>query len=411
MVGESLEQTADRVLMSLRDNLLPDRFFSDLGFNYYGPVDGHDLDELIPMIENLSTLEGPVLLHVLTEKGHGAEGAENDPYKFHSPPSAPKKKKSSAVGWSEAFADLLYEEASKNPKLMAITAAMVSGTKLEKFLADFPEQSIDTGIAEAHAVTMAGGMEYAGIKPVVLIYSTFLQRAYDSIMHDICLQEDSGVIFALDRAGLVGDDGPSHHGVFDVAYLRHLPNMNLLAPRDAQELGLMFKWALEQKKPVAFRYPRGNAPSFDFDEARPPIEAGVPEVMVRGKRVALLAYGAMVVEAIEAVDLLKSKGIDATLVNMRFAKPLNADAYAPILAEHDIIVTMEDHVLQGGVGSALMEMMNDAGLQSGRLIRVGISDEFVTWMSRDHQFKSQGMDAQSVADKVLEALAPTPVTV
>jgi 1-deoxy-D-xylulose-5-phosphate synthase len=410
LLGDSLEHSAERVMKTLRDNLLPDRFFTDMGFSYYGPIDGHDFNELLPMIENLKHIEGPILLHVLTEKGHGAEGAEKDPYKFHSPPCAPKKK-SSVLGWSEVFADLLYKEAERNPKLMAITAAMAQGTKLEKYLEDFPKQSIDTGIAEAHAVTMAGGLEYAGVKPVVLIYSTFLQRAYDSIMHDICLQEDSGVIFALDRAGLVGDDGPSHHGVFDVAYLRHLPNMHLLAPRDGEDLGLMFNWALKQKKPVAFRYPRGSAPCLDFEGERPPIEVGVPEVMTQGQRVAFLAYGAMVAEAMEAIDLLKPQGFNPTLVNMRFAKPLCPKAYAPILANHDLIVTLEDHVLQGGVGSALMELVNDANLECGRILRVGIPDKFVTWMSREQQFKSLGMDGESVANRVIEALAPAPESI
>ena len=400
MVGESLEHFGEKVMMALRDNLLPDRFFSDMGFTYFGPVDGHDLEELIPMIQNLSDLEGPVLLHVLTEKGKGAKGASADRYKFHSPPSLPGAVKSTGVPWSGCFADILYREAEKDESIVAITAAMAAGTKLEQFIEKFPERSIDTGIAEAHAVTMAGGLQAAGAKPVVLIYSTFLQRAYDSIMHDVCLQKGCSVIFALDRAGLVGDDGPSHHGVYDIAYLRHLPKMMVLAPRDGVELEMMFKWALTQDQSVAFRYARGNVPELGYDQERPPIVAGVPEILEQGKKVALLAYGAMVPEAMVAQELLRAEGINPTMVNMRFAKPLDADAYRDILSAHDVVVVMEDHALMGGVGSALLEMINDHGLTSGKVIRIGIPDEFVTYMSRAQQFESLGMDGASVAEKV-----------
>lgn len=406
MVGESLEHMGEKVMMTLRDNMLPDRFFTDMGFTYFGPIDGHDLNELIPMIQNLSELEGPVLLHVLTEKGKGAHGAAQDPYKFHSPPSLPSKGKSTSVAWSAAFADLLYKEAQQDERIVAITAAMAAGTKLEKFITDFPDRSIDTGIAEGHAVTMAGGLQVGGMKPVVLIYSTFLQRAYDNIMHDVCLQKGCSVIFALDRAGLVGDDGPSHHGVYDIAYLRHLPRMIILAPRDAEELEMMFDWALLQEESVALRYPRGNVPDLSALEAvkRAPIQSGVPEVLARGEEVALLAYGAMLPEALVAKALLAEQGVEVTLVNMRFAKPLNKDAYAELLSSHQWIVTMEDHALMGGVGSALLEMINEHQLESGELIRIGIPDDFVTYMSREDQFKSLGMDGESVAQRVLKSL-------
>ena len=406
MVGESLENLGEKVMMTLRDNLLPDRFFSDLGFTYFGPVDGHDLDELLPMIQNLSEMEGPILLHVLTEKGKGAKGAAQDPYKYHSPPTPVNKKVAikSDQTWSGCFAELLNIEAAKNPKIIAITAAMAVGTKLEKFIQAYPERSIDTGIAEAHAVTMAGGLELAGLKPVVLIYSTFLQRAYDSIMHDICLQKQGAVIFALDRAGLVGDDGPSHHGVYDIAYLRHLPRMVLMAPRDCEELGMMFHWALQQDQPIAIRYPRGNVPDLGFSKERTAIVAGTPEILKVGQRVALLAYGAMVVEALDAAVRLKELGVEATLVNMRFAKPMHPEAYADLLASHELLVTMEDHALMGGLGSAFIEMVNDAQLKTGRIMRIGISDTFVPYMSREQQFESMGMDGAAVCQRVAREL-------
>jgi len=406
MIGETLEQMSERMLTALRDNLIPDRFFSEMGFHYYGPIDGHNLEELISTLRKLKDIEGPILLHVLTEKGRGAEGASSDPYKYHSPPSikpaAGGKPKKSSLSWSQCFVDCLIDEAERDPSLFAITAAMAAGTKLEEFIAKYPDRAIDTGIAEAHAVTMAGGLERTGLKPVVLIYSTFLQRAYDSIMHDVCLQKDMGMIFALDRAGLVGDDGPSHHGVYDIAYMRHLPKMILMAPRDGEELKKMFLWAKLQKQPVAIRYPRGNVPELDLDLPNQPIVLGVPEVLKKGEQVALLAYGAMIPEALQAASLLQATGLNVTVVNLRFAKPLSPQHLAPILAEHELVVTLEDHVLMGGVGSAVLEMIQSEQLQCGKMIRLGIPDEFITYMSREEQFQSLGLDAVSIAAMVTE---------
>ena len=409
MIGETLEQMSERMLTALKDNLVPDRFFTELGFNYYGPVDGHNFEELLPTLQNLSELEGPILLHVLTEKGKGAEGAAADPYKFHSPPSvkpvAPvaAEPKKAGISWSQCFVDCLIDAAEEDKRLFAITAAMAAGTKLEEFLEKYPERSVDTGIAEGHAVTMAGGLERTGLMPVVLIYSTFLQRAYDSIMHDVCLQKDMGMIFALDRAGLVGDDGPSHHGVFDIAYLRHLPKMILLAPKDAAELKQMFLWAKDLKQPVAIRYPRGNAPELGLDLPVQEIKMGVPEVIQAGEKVALLAYGAMVPEVLKAAKILEESGLKVTVVNMRFAKPLSSDHYASILAEHSLVVTVEDHALMGGVGSAVLEMIEAEQLPCGKVMRLGIPDEFITYMSREQQFQSIGIDGQSIAETVAKS--------
>lgn len=407
MIGESLEGMREKMLGSLKEQLLSDRLFGNLGFNYFGPVDGHNLEELIPMLENLKDHEEPVLLHVLTEKGKGAHGAENDPYKFHSPPSPVTTKSSSkpkALGWSEAFTTILHRQAEKDERLFAITAAMAAGTKLEAFIKAFPDRSIDTGIAEGHAVTMAGGLAVTGARPVVLIYSTFLQRAYDSIMHDVCLQPHCPVIFAIDRAGLVGDDGPSHHGVFDIAYLRHLPGMILLAPRDDEELEMMFQWSLKQDQPIAIRYPRGNVPEFQIDMQRPPIEPGVPEKVKDGNSIALCAYGAMLPEALEAEVLLKKAGVDASVYNLRFAKPLDEKAYAEIFEEHDLIVTVEDHVLMGGIGSAILELASEKGMDGSKMMRLGIPDAFVSFMSRPEQLSSLGLDGAGISKKVLDRL-------
>ncbi len=405
VLGEKLEHLGDRVLHLLSANLIPGQFFNDLGFKYYGPVDGHDLPELIAMLHNVREIKAPVLLHVKTQKGKGSPDAERDPLKFYatSRPTArlPHRKPSS---WSQCFADALTLAARENPRIIAITAAMAQGTKLEAFMKEFPQRALDTGIAEAHAVTLAGGLERAGLLPVVLIYSTFLQRSYDSIMHDICLQKGGVVVFALDRAGLVGDDGASHHGVFDIAYLRHLPRMILMAPRDGEELAAMLRWALIQNHPVAIRYPRGDVPDLGLP---PPaaIESGVPEVLVRGERVALLAYGAMVEAAVRALPLLREHGLRPTLVNLRFAKPLLAEHLAPLLAGHEFIFTLEDHALMGGLGSALLELINSSGLESGRVVRLGIPDAFVTYADRDELLAMLKLDAKGIAATVMENIA------
>lgn len=409
VVGETLEELSEKTLLKLRDNLLPDRFFTELGFKYYGPVDGHDLNELITLLDNVKHIEGegPILIHVLTEKGKGATGAEKDPYKFHSPPSSKPKNtiiENKPVGYSQCFVDALLNKANEDESIMAITAAMIQGTKLESFFKKHPERAIDTGIAEGHAVTMAGGISYAGMKPVVMIYSTFLQRAYDNIMHDICLQDDISAVFAIDRAGLVGDDGASHHGVFDISYLRHLPRMIVLAPKDGVELEAMFNWALKQKDPVAMRYPRGNAPILNMPPQCEPIELGKPEVLFNGKKVCLLPYGAMVAPCIDIVNQLKEEGIEVGLINLRFAKPLCKDTFTEMVNNYDTIITLEDHALSGGVGSAILEMINEHDLDLGKLIRLGIPDHFVTFASREEQFKSIGLDNESIIETIKKAL-------
>jgi 1-deoxy-D-xylulose-5-phosphate synthase len=251
---------------------------------------------------------------------------------------------------------------------------------------------------------MAGGLAVAGARPVVLIYSTFLQRAYDSIMHDVCLQPHCPVIFAIDRGGLVGDDGPSHHGVFDIAYLRHLPGMVLMAPRDDEELDMMFRWSLEQGHPVAIRYPRGNVPEFQFSAPRPPLDPGVPEMVKKGAKVALCAYGGMLPEALEADVLLGQAGLDVAVYNLRFAKPLKAESYAEIFEAYDLVVTIEDHVLMGGIGSAILEMASEHGLEMSKVLRIGIPDAFVAFMSRPEQLAALGLDGSGIAKKVLERM-------
>jgi 1-deoxy-D-xylulose-5-phosphate synthase len=400
VIGDKLEDLSEKAFFTIRDNLLPpDRFFTELGFRYYGPVDGHDLGELIPLITNLKDTEGPVIIHAITEKGKGAKGADKDPYKFHSPPSQPGKK-SSSITYSQCFVDSLIEEAEADESIVAITAAMVQGTKLESFFKKFPDRAIDTGIAEGHAVTMAGGINYTGLKPVVMIYSTFLQRAYDNIMHDICLQEDISAVFAIDRAGLVGDDGASHHGVFDISYLRHLPRMIVIAPKDGCELAYMFKWALKQKEPVAIRYPRGNIPELNLNIQTAEIQVGKPEMLTKGEDVLIVAYGGMVENALEVVRELENEGIKIGLMNLRFVKPLCPETFNEMCSGYDTIITLEDHAIQGGAGSAILEIINENDLQLGKLIRLGIPDKFIKYASVKQQYEEIGLDKDSLVNKV-----------
>lgn len=410
LVGEKLEQMAERVVESLKSGILGGQIFRDLGFHYYGPIDGHDISELEQSLRNLKDHDGSVLLHVLTEKGRGSPEAESDPSRYHGlgklPPDG--KKTSDTLSWSEAFVDAMLVEAESNDKIRAITAAMTHGTKLDAFAQRFPKRTVDTGIAEAHAVTMASGMAKGGLKPVVLIYSTFLQRGYDSIMHDVCLQPDMGVVFAVDRGGLVGDDGPTHHGIFDIAYLRHLPRMILMSPRDARELAEMFHWAIQQNAPVAIRYPRGNVPEETRGGPRPPLRAGVPEVLSHGKTVAVFAYGSLLNEALKAAQKLEEDGISTTLVNMRFAKPLDASAYLPLLRSHDAVMTLEEHALHGGAGSALLELASENNAVPPAFVRLGVPDRFIHHADRAELLHELNLDAEGIEAKLRELCESLP---
>ncbi|MBF0244457.1 MAG: 1-deoxy-D-xylulose-5-phosphate synthase [Planctomycetes bacterium] len=406
LVGESLEYLGERVMDVVKSNLLSGQFFREMGFRYYGPIDGHDLEELMLTLKGLRNVKGPILVHVLTTKGRGLEKAERDPETHHSNTRAAPQSKATGVegvSYSRHFAGLLKREAAADERLYVITPAMSQGSRLGEIFRNMPERALDTGIAEAHAVTMACGLEHTGLKPVVIIYSTFLQRAYDSVMHDICLQKSGAVIFAIDRAGLVGDDGPSHHGVFDIA-LRHLPRMVLMAPRDGEELDAMFRWAKNCEHPVAIRFPREEIPVNLWDGPRSEIESGKPEILRHGEKVALLAYGAMMKQAAGACRILDGEGVKATLVNLRFAKPLCAEALRPLFEEHDFIFILEDHALCGGVGSALLELASDEGMKTGRIRRIGIPDDFVTFAERSELMEMLKMDANSLAEAVLKDL-------
>jgi 1-deoxy-D-xylulose-5-phosphate synthase len=390
--------------------------FEELGFRYIGPLDGHNLDTLVDALETARTIDGPVLLHVRTVKGKGYEPAEKDSRTFHGVSSAfdvengkLEVKPDARPTFSDAFAAALTTVADRDPKVVGITAAMPDGTKLSKFAKAHPARFFDVGIAEAHAVCMAAGAATAGLKPVCAIYSTFLQRAYDQVVHDVCVQ-NLPVVFCLDRAGLVGDDGPTHMGLYDVAYLRTLPNMTVMAPRNEEELLPMLEHALSLGSPAAIRYPRGSTSGRHSDPVTP-IQQGRGEVLRRGSDVAILALGNTVEVALDAYDLLKSGEFGPsdqlpTVVNARFCKPVDAALLEELAASHSRFLTLEEHSLAGGFGSAVVESVSDRALGTP-VERVGIPDVLVQHDSQPRQRALFGLSANHIAERVARAFNPS----
>ncbi|MDQ2865938.1 MAG: 1-deoxy-D-xylulose-5-phosphate synthase [Candidatus Eremiobacteraeota bacterium] len=387
--------------------------FEELGFRYMGPVDGHNIDALLDALETAKSIDGPVLVHVRTKKGKGYEPAEKDARTFHGVSGAfdvengkLEIKPDARPTFSDVFAEALTAVAERNPRVIGITAAMPDGTKLSKFAKKFPQRFFDVGIAEAHAVCFAAGAAASGLKPVCAIYSTFLQRAYDQVVHDVCVQ-NLPVVFCMDRSGLVGDDGPTHMGLYDVAYLRTLPNMTILAPRNEDELLPMLEYALSLDGPAAIRYPRGST-SGRHKDAVAPIAHGKAEVLRRGSGVALLALGNSVDVALDAWDLLASGEFGPsdrlpTIVNARFAKPVDGEMLAALCAEHALIVTLEEHSLAGGFGSAVVEIVSDRRLPVA-VERIGIADVLVQHDSQPSQRARFGLSPQAIAQRVARAL-------
>jgi len=378
--------------------------FEEMGFRYIGPIDGHDYDMLVDVLSNARKINGPVLLHVKTKKGKGFEPAELDARTFHGLGAFTiengkiEKKPEARPSFPSFFADALIAAAERDSKIVAITAAMPDGTGLAKFAKRFPDRTFDVGIAEAHAVCFAAGMAASGFKPVCAIYSTFLQRAYDQIVHDVCVQ-NLPVIFAIDRAGFVGDDGPTHMGLYDIAYMRTLPNMTLMAPRNEYELAPMLEHALALGTPVGIRYPRGTT-SGRHDEPIAPIVQGRSEVMRRGERVAIFAYGNTVDVALDAYDIIVAGGGPTpTIVNARFAKPLDEMLILELAETHARFVTLEEHSLAGGYGSAVVEFVADRGL-SVHVERIGVPNSLVHHNTQAKQRASVGLSAENLAARV-----------
>lgn len=405
VIGDPLIRGIRRTKNSVKQFFVPGMFFEEMGITYLGPVDGHNISHLLAAFQAAKHVEGPVVVHVLTTKGKGYAYAERHPSRFHG--VAPFEVETGLgsggkASYTDIFSTVMRKMGDRDDKVVAITAAMETGVGLKRFHNMFPDRFFDVGIAEQHAVSFAGGLALGGLKPVVAIYSSFLQRAYDEIVQDICLQE-LPVVFAIDRAGLVGSDGPTHHGVFDIAYLSSIPNMTIMAPKNIWEFSDMMKFAVNFNKPIAIRYPRGAA--YDgLKEIRNPIELGRGEWIYKGEKVAILAIGAMVKVGVEVVELLKASGIDATLVNMRFAKPIDEEICAEVVKGHSVIVTMEDHALSGGFGDMVSSYYVKANTLPEHFISIGVPDAFVEQGSVPQLYKECQMDAQSVVDKILKCM-------
>lgn len=406
-VGPNLLQILRRSEDSIRAFFTPSMLFRALKFHYIGPINGHRLERLIETFETARSLTGPVLVHVGTQKGRGYEPAERDPSVFHSvgcfdvKTGKVRKDSGAPPSYTSVFGRYLVELAEKDPRIVAITAAMRQGTGLDLFAERFPQRFFDVGIAEQHAVTFAAGLAAEGYRPVVAVYSTFLQRAYDQIVHDVCLQ-NLPVIFAIDRGGIVGEDGPTHHGVFDLSYLRHIPNMTVMAPRDENELRRMLKTAVEHGGPAAVRYPRGTGLGVDLATPVEALPVGKGEILREGDHVLLAAVGVAVHEAMKAAQTLEEDGIQAAVVNARFIKPLDRDLLLH-WAKHcrGRVITVEENAVQGGFGSAVLEMFADAGWFPRSMVRLGIPDRFVPHGAQAVLRRELEIDAEAVRSAAL----------
>ena len=410
IVGKRMEHTLEHITEALKREITPGQIFVDLGFDYFGPIDGHNIQTLTETLQNIKNVEGPVLLHVITEKGKGFEPASANPERYHSAgnfkmhngkvketPKDPKQ-----VSYTKVFGKTIIELAEANKDIVAITAAMPDGTGLDAFSKEFPDRYFDVGICEQHAIGLANGLVAAGLKPVAAIYSTFLQRAYDQVFHDVCLQKN-GILLSLDRAGIVGNDGPTHNGVFDIAYLRHLPGITLMAPKDGAELKAMLHKAIQLNTPAAIRYPRANIPEGSLDNDCNPVEIGKGEILREGRDGVIIAYGAMVYPSMECADMLAEKGIDVTVVNARFAKPLDEDLIMKVAGKNQIVITVEDHTEVGGFGSAILELLVEKGINTQNIHKMGIPDKFTEQGSRDIILKTLNLDAEGIYKNFISA--------
>ena len=407
-LGGKAAKIAQKTEEMLKGFFLPGILFEELGFNYVGPIEGHNIELLIDTLKRIRTSPLPILIHVITKKGKGYEFSEKDPSMFHGIGPFKLETGAPATGagltYSEVFGDTLTELAKTDEKIIAITAAMKEGTGLEHFARKYPERFYDVGIAEPHAVTFAAGLATQGLKPVVAIYSTFLQRAYDEIVHDVCLQ-NLHVVFAIDRAGIVGEDGPTHNGLFDLSFLRHIPNLTVMSPKDDIEFKYMLGLALNHKGPVAIRYPRGKVPVQDqgaksFDG----FKIGESEILKQGKDVALIAVGNTVYPSLNVAERLEKEGFSVMVINARFVKPLDRNLISSVASVVPRIVTIEDNILQGGFGSAILEFLNKTEFSHIKIKRLGMPDKFVEQGSQEELRRIYGLDEEGIYTAVLSLL-------
>ncbi len=380
--GDPLYRVAQRTEASFKSFVTPGILFEGLGFQYIGPIKGHNLKELIETFNNVKNWDGAVLVHVKTQKGKGYEYAEKDPVFWHGVGPFDKKtgqvlsKNNSIPTYTKVFSESIIKLAENDKKIVAITAAMPDGTGLEEFSKRFSDRFYDVGIAEQHGITFAAGLAAEGLKPIAAIYSTFLQRAFDQVIHDVCLQ-NLGVTISMDRAGIVGQDGPTHHGTFDISYLRLIPNITLMSPKDEEELRHMLFTAVNLGRPCALRYPRGNGVGVNLSDTFKSIPIGSGEILETGNDIAIVAIGDMVMPSLIARNILLSYGISATVINARFIKPLDEQMLNDLAARFEVIVTVENNVIAGGFGSAVMELLNNKQINRNKFITIGIPDLFV----------------------------------
>jgi len=397
-------ELARRAEEHVKGMVTPGTLFEEFGFNYLGPIDGHDLDALIPTLTNIRKLSGPQFLHVVTRKGQGYKLAEEDPVTYHGPGKFDpgegiKKSAGGKPSYSQVFGDWLCDMAKIDARLVAITPAMREGSGLMRFSEEFPQRYFDVAIAEQHAVTFAAGLACEGMKPVVAIYSTFLQRGYDQLIHDVAIQ-NLPVLFALDRGGIVGGDGQTHNGAFDYAYLRTVPNLTVMAPADENECRQMLYTGFRLDSPAAVRYPRGSGPGTAIEQEMRALAIGKGELLREGKRIALLAFGTMLKPALEA-----AQSLDATVASMRFVKPLDVELVRRLAQTHDLLVTLEEHQVMGGAGSAVCEALNALGIEK-RVLLLGLPDRFVEHGDPAKLLASVGLDREGILKSVGAAMPP-----
>ena len=404
--GDGIVNSIRRAKSSFKQLVIPGMFFEDMGVTYLGPVDGHDIEGLIKVIEEAKRVKGAVLVHVITQKGKGYGPAEKHPARFHGAepfdietgiPSHPR----TVANYTDVFSTVMCKLGQRDERVVAITAAMPDGTGLKRFRNMYPDRFFDVGIAEEHAVTFAAGLAAGGMKPIVAVYSSFLQRAYDQILHDVCIQ-NLPVVFAIDRAGLVGSDGETHQGIFDYTYLSGIPNMHICAPKNKWELSDMMKFAVALDAPIAVRYPRGTAYA-GLAEHRAPIELGKAEWIAREGGIALFAIGSMVKTAEEVQKLLHEKGYKASIINARFIKPIDEEAVLSACEDHEMIVTMEENVQSGGFGEKVLDCLNDHEKRI-KCVMAAIPDAYVEHGNVELLKKEIGLDAESITEKILERL-------
>lgn len=405
-IGKSVVKTTQKAKDTIKYFFVPGMLFEELGFTYIGPVDGHDIKELTGVMKRAKKMRGPVIIHTITKKGKGYKYAEKHPDKFHSVgvfdlKTGKKLSSSNGKTYSQIFSEALMDVAEQNQSVVAITAAMPSGTGLTDFASKYPKRFFDVGIAEQHAVTFAAGLASNGLRPAFAVYSTFLQRGYDQVLHDVCLQ-NLPVVFCIDRAGIVGADGETHHGVFDISFLSNIPNLKIVAPKDGDELKTMIKYAFSQNSPIAIRYPRGTSKNLGTENTSDDIFKEKAEVIEKGKDICIIAVGKMVEKALEVSALLKESNIESTVINARFIKPIDEETILSNVKEIDRIITLEDNVRIGGFGSQILDMLNKNSMYDKAVKIFAFPDEFVEHGEAKLLFKEHNLDAEGIYRQVVE---------